>query len=439
MIMRSKSTSQFGRSVLAILSFMLLFSGCGLNDGAPPTTYSITGKVYIGSLDDDPYGWPDVTVSIEDAQGVVSTTTTDNDGNYRFSVPDGHYSITPSSAGLTFYLSSDEVDVAGGQQAGIDFKVNPVMAGVVAKTSTTPKEFKSTRLPYTSNVAFNTFADYANESMAITIPGLIQTAVGSDTSKTMVPQGLAFADKYVLISAYDSAKTMNSVIYVVSKEDKTFKTVLSLPNKDHLGGIAFDGENIWVCGDKALNVIKYSDLESYVENDEQSQSITFKTSVNVGFTTSFATYYNGRVFTGTFNQTDTDSMYGYDVVGKASETPTLTRAIKMVVPEKTQGVAFRESDGLMIVSTSYGRLNYATLRFYKPSWSEVDSSTVALVHKNDAVKNLTVPPMTEGIVIDGDYTYVLFESGAAEYADGASYCVYPINRVLPFWTYGVVK
>lgn len=91
-------------------------------------------------------------------------------------------------------------------------------------------------------------------------------------------------------------------------------------------------------------------------------------------------------------------MYAYDIIGKEFTSPTLKAAIRMEVPINSQGVAFRD-DGLMIVSTSYGRLNNSVLRFYWPNWEEVNNETVALVHKNDAAETLTVPPQSQGLVI----------------------------------------
>ena len=435
--MRCISTSQFGRSIFIILSFMiLLFSGCGGSGSAPSvsSSYSISGKVYSVGLGGKT-GWPDVTVSLGGDR--TATTTTDADGNYSFSAPDGHYSVTPSYHGTTFNLPSNEVDVAGAQKTAINFEVVPLPATNV--TSTAPKTFKDTRLSYTTNPAYQTLINYVDESKSITIPGLTKTVVGTTATTTFVPQGMCFANKYVLISAYDSEKQKNSVIYVVSKQDKTFKTVLSLPSQDHLGGLAFDGENVWVCIGSSMGVIKYSDIEAYVQTGQPSVIVpAFTQTVQVKTTASFASFYNDRLFIGKFNETATDQMFAYDIINRSSAAPTLNVAIQMEVPIKAQGVAFRE-DGMMIVSTSYGRNNDGELRFYKPNWDDIDSATVALVHKNDAVATLTVPPMSEGILIDGEFTYVLFESGAAEYADGDSYCKYPLNRVLPFWTYGVVK
>ena len=412
----------------------LMAAGCGSDNST--SSYIISGKVYSVGLDNSETGWPDVTVTL--AGDLAATTKTDADGNYNFSVTNGHYVITPSYSGTTFYFPNNEVDVGGAQKNAINFEVAPIQAATKG-TSTTRKSFKAGRMDYKTNAAFWTYKDHADESKAITIPGLIKTVVGEKVSTTMVPQGLCFADKYILISAYDSEEKMDSVIYVISKSDRKFRTVLSLGNKAHAGGMAFDGTNIWVCVGKTMGVIKYSTLEKFVENGSPSNTDDpFITSVDVKTTASFATFYNGRVFVGEFNETDTAPMYGYDVQNKDTDKPTLKAAIRMEVPEKSQGVAFRESDGLMIVSMSYGRLNYGSLRFYEPNWNEIDSATVALVHKNDSIKTLTVPPMNEGIVIDGGYTYVLYESGAAEYADGGSYCVYPMNRVLPFRTNGII-
>jgi len=123
-------------------------------------------------------------------------------------------------------------------------------------------------------------------------------------------------------------------------------------------------------------------------------------------------------------------------MSKLTDKPELDldKVIKMEVPEQTQGVAFG-SDGLMIASTSFGRKNDAHLRFYRPDWLNPGAGN--FVFKRDAFKVLTIPTMSEGVVMNGPYTYVLFESAShAYYVPQSSYddSKNPVDRVLAFTT-----
>jgi hypothetical protein len=114
--------------------------------------------------------------------------------------------------------------------------------------------------------------------------------------------------------------------------------------------------------------------------------------------------------------------------------PELKKVIKMQVPVKTQGVAFR-SDGLMIASTSYGRNNDAVLWFYQPSWGNPDADN--FIAKNNHVEKLTIPPMSEGVAFVGNIAYVLFESTSSYYYDEDNRN--PVDRVLAFNSRDIVK
>lgn len=104
------------------------------------------------------------------------------------------------------------------------------------------------------------------------IPGLECTNILGDTCDCMTPQGICVAGDYILITAYcninaykDDLKSNSSngsnaeklekeenhskhcsVIYVVSKFSKKYLTTLVLPDKNHVGGIVYDGNYIWV-------------------------------------------------------------------------------------------------------------------------------------------------------------------------------------------------
>jgi hypothetical protein len=339
----------------------------------------------------------------------------------------------------------------GGGDSSVDTEITDpgtlVTAGTPTVTSTTPRLFNDfTTSDAYKEVDYKEFTNSLKLEESVVIPGLKMTASIDGSSTKMTPQGVCFAGEYILISAYDNGKpALNSVIYVISNNsptDRRLLTVISLPTTGHVGGLAFDGDNVWVCDSfnkmGAMSVIKYTELVALANSGSLISKLTvFATTCPVlTSAASFASFYDDKLFVGKFNETDVDDMYGYEIKLQSTAKPELQKVIKMEVPVKTQGVAFR-SDGLMIASTSFGRANDAELRFYQPDWSHPNTSN--FIFKRDAVHVLTIPPMSEGIVFVGDYAYVLFESTSGfYYGAGVVDSKNPVDRVLAFNTRAIV-
>ena len=123
---------------------------------------------------------------------------------------------------------------------------------------------------FKTSPAYNKYKDFANlyvSKYSIPVPGLAHTDVNGTDCTTMVPQGICFADDYMVLSAYDSAGSRNSVLYVISNTDgknRQYLMTLVLPTKAHVGGVAFDGTYLWVSNGKSVSSIKYSTLNSTV-------------------------------------------------------------------------------------------------------------------------------------------------------------------------------
>lgn len=76
------------------------------------------------------------------------------------------------------------------------------------------------------------------EEDGIAVPGLTYTNLGDFYSSSMVPQGLCMANDYILVTAYDSKKEANSVIYVIANtmmRRGEYLTTIVLPDKNHVG------------------------------------------------------------------------------------------------------------------------------------------------------------------------------------------------------------
>lgn len=149
-------------------------------------------------------------------------------------------------------------------------------------------------------------------------------------------------------------------------------------------------------------------------------------------TASYVAYYKNRIWVGAYNQTVKKYMYGYSISNK-SGVPVLKQTNKMLMPNRTQGAAFL-ADGKMLISrscqTKKGKSGFlCQIDVYKPTWNLAKKS----VKKNTKKKSIQMPPMNEGIVISGSYTYLVFESPAFPE------CPAPVDRVAAFKSAKLIK
>lgn len=297
---------------------------------------------------------------------------------------------------------------------------------------------------------YSQFKSLYNATYTTVMPGMKNTNVNGTNCTTMVPQGICFAKDYMLVSAYDSLEKCNSVLYVISNTDtknRKFVATLVLPVKSHVGGIAFDGSYVWITNNgKKVSSIKYTTLVSKINaakaNSNKSTSIAFTTTCSVLTQSSFMTYYDGRLWVGEFKEKGAGdgNMYAYTI---SSDRKKLTKKYRMTVPDRTQGVCFK--DGYLVVSRSYsrkptGKTYISQLRVYKPSFSSPAKD--GLIKKNSCRKTITLPPMVEGLVVGSTYMYSIYESCATKYYTGnygGGKCPAPVDRIVAFKFRDVVK
>ena len=60
-------------------------------------------------------------------------------------------------------------------------------------------------------------------------------------------QGLCFTPDYVIMTAYTEDKNEPGALMVFDRETGDYLVTLGMKKDSHLGGVAFDGENLWVC------------------------------------------------------------------------------------------------------------------------------------------------------------------------------------------------
>ncbi len=329
------------------------------------------------------------------------------------------------------YRTVNGVDVEGALSTAVSAKTAAVSA-----TSKGAKKY-STKSKFTKSPAYKTYKKMKSAmkySKSFAIPGMKTTNVAGFSCTSMVPQGMCLAGSYFLITAYDYKKTDYSVVYVVSRSSKSYITTIVLPSKAKVGGIAYDGTNVWISKGKAVASFPYSVVTDAVNGGNSYTELAgYRSVYKLDTTASFMGYNNNILWIGTFSQSSS-AMKGYSVTNKTT-VPSLVPTYTMDVPSKTQGITF-DSEGTLILTRSYrtkkAKSGYISqLRTYKPSFGSPKSSGKVL--KNAALKVTTMPPMVEGAAVYGTYTYALFSSSYYKS------CKYPVDRVIAMKTNKLVE
>ena len=282
-----------------------------------------------------------------------------------------------------------------------------------------------------AKVAFTDFRTLVNEQKTnIPIPGIKKTVFANgESSEDMVPQGICVAGKYVLVTAYDHEGKFNSVLYIISIENRNNPELMStmvLPDKNHVGGVTFDGEYVWLAKStsKKLSAIKFETIENAANSANDCYVLKqYYKNVDCDTTASFVTYYGGLIWVGLFDSANEGTLYGYNLV-KNGEAFSLSQKYVLPVPRQTQGAAFTERDGklYLMTSSSYGAFIPSKLCLFEV----ILGSDVMKVTQ---VKQFEFPPMTEEIEFYNGSLFVMFESAAKEYSTGDDKALMPIDRV----------
>ena len=270
---------------------------------------------------------------------------------------------------------------------------------------------------------FGTNVDF---SKSIVIPGLATTNVGGFSSTSMCPQGIAFAEDYLLLTAYDIAGEENSVVYVMDKASGELLTTVILPVKAHVGGITYDGTDIWITIDNTVSSLPFAKVQKAAKVKRSSVYIDFEAICELGVPVSFVTYYDDKLWVGYYNELKSTRMYSFMISNK-KDTPSLTKVDSILMPTRVQGIAFTD-DGYLILSRSCqlhkGLRGYMRqLDLYRPVFSDKEGGMVSL---GDLIRTVGMPSMNEGIAIDGSYLYVNFESAVFESSS------YKMDRICAF-------
>jgi uncharacterized repeat protein (TIGR02543 family) len=246
------------------------------------------------------------------------------------------------------------------------------------------------------------------------------------TSESQVLQGLAFSDDLIMMTAYAEDSSTSGSLLLFDRDNGEYLATLKMKENSHLGGIAFDGENVWIChsNSNTLERIPYEYIKEVAAEapgcavDASELTEEYK----VSNSPSCITYYGGRIWVATHTKIFNSEMISYSYNKKDDK---LTSFSKYQIPNKVQGIAFDDT-GAVYLSTSYGRS--------KSSYLKVYSSLIALSQSpNDPDMKVEMPPCSEELAIAGSNVYVLFESASMKYfegTDGNGTSVSPIDKIL---------
>ncbi len=246
------------------------------------------------------------------------------------------------------------------------------------------------------------------------------------SSETQCMQGLCFTPDYILMTSYSEDTDCLGSLMVFDRESGDYLVTLGMKKKSHLGGIAYDGSNIWIChsNSRTLERIPYEYVQKIAEDapgyciDASALSDEYE----LKNTPSCITCYGGRVWVGTHTKIFGSEMlsYSYD-----EESDTLTAFSRYNIPSKVQGIAF-DRNGQVYLSISYGRNNSSYLKVYT-------SLLLLTKHPDEPQVKVEMPPCSEEIAIADDNIYVVFESASRKYfegTDGNGASSSPIDKVL---------
>lgn len=245
-------------------------------------------------------------------------------------------------------------------------------------------------------------------------------------SEAQCPQGLCFTHEYALVTSYSDESGCLGELMVFERESGRYLITLGMDANSHLGGITFDGENVWVCNSRNMTLerISYDFIQLMAE--ENTGKVIDATSVvdayDISNTPSCITFSNGRLWIASYNNIweSTVKAYMFD-----ENQDVLTPLNEYSIPSRVQGIAFG-GDGKVYLSTSLGRTNSSYLKIYN---SVVKMSS----QPNQPDIQVEMPPGSEEIDILDDSLYVIFESAGQRYlegTDGKGLSISPIDKIL---------
>ncbi|MBQ0066133.1 MAG: hypothetical protein KBT48_10265 [Firmicutes bacterium] len=295
------------------------------------------------------------------------------------------------------------------------------------------------------------------------IPGIINTTYAKDSqvksSAYYVPQGLCQTEDYIVITGYHNGKIgskskednkgWDSVLYILDVKSHELITTLGLPQAYHNGGIAYDGENMWFCGntsskylkkgkpfvqcmkyEKLVDIVNASGIYGQIPKEAVSEQISID---NVP---SFLECDKGVLWVGTYinNTTNADGYaIGYPIQNIEDENPSLNKLNVLRIngiPSSSQGMDIDNGE-LYVSSSGQGGANWVSSSFItRFDISALNGGSNFLDLNGQFVSQIEVPKMNEEIIVDKNTVYMVFEACAEAYLKGMPTGM-KTDRILP--------
>ena len=346
--------------------------------------------------------------------------------------PVGEYYLDFEFVKLAGYIDNTGSRITGMSQDGIWKMHAEKKSGLFGNAKTSqgyryPKAYKKTQAAYPALANLTSVATYG-------MPGVVKSSSMVGVATDMVPQGICVAKDYILITAYSASDSYCSAIYVLSKSTGKLLKTLETSDANHVGGIAFDGNCVYVARSTQyeVGVIDYSTIDSAVKQKGNVVPVHYAKTISIWQTASFVTCYDGRLWVGYCEASNTYEnagyMHGYKIEGTKAEDCSLNMDDDVYIrdlPNYANGATFAKVNGelRLVVNASPGRSHDSTRSVY-----DVNAKTGA--HK--LLFTQMQPPMMEESCVDGSKTYTIFESSATVYSTVTKKglpCKYIVDRV----------
>ncbi len=266
----------------------------------------------------------------------------------------------------------------------------------------------------------------ANIQKSFILPGMSSTNVKGHGCYGMVPQGLTYYNGMFFMTAYCGCDYgHNSVIYVVDSSTGNYITTLVMQEKIHAGGITYANGYLWITGEEEKNNIYYYNFSeinyaiTYARQYSNVKSIDLtsythgKQVVNGLTTVDYCTTYSGYLCIGNFDKDKAGALKLYNPAVTASKTMNPVMEITSL-PAQAQGAVIQQIGNYIyiLISASWGRGNNSKVYIYRTETNNLNGSI-------SVKKTMEMPCMLEEVVVQGNYTYMLFESCGEKYRTGS--------------------
>ena len=269
-----------------------------------------------------------------------------------------------------------------------------------------------------------------------------------------VPQGMCYVSSKNIILQTSYNDEASSRLYVFDYNRKELICKFDLKDssghdiQSHVGGVASNGNKVWICGDSTLYIYNLSEILSSSENSIKSlKELTLNNSSDFCFyqynkitnNPNESHYYN-ILWIGSFivnlnplSKPAIPLLYGYNLEKGDDITSIDNPDYTVAIPDKVQGL-YIDTENNFYFSRSYSGFLSSTIDIHEnilnSKTSEyLDNAKRIQYHdyrNTRRIRSIILPPMAEGIFIKDDKLYIIFESAALKY----NFVKPKINKIL---------